>query len=112
MLCRDAAFRCRLENLSMAGALVTIRDADIPVLHTGDTCRLRLYHEIEGRYITVEARIAHHVFAIVGVSFLGLDAETKMSLQTIMEREKRKTLDMDYNALCYSPNRNAERLSP
>jgi hypothetical protein len=92
--CRDATFRCRLENLSMDGALVTIRDADITDLHTGDTCLLRLYHEIEGRYITMEALIAHHVFAIVGLRFLSLDAETKTSLETIMEREKRKSQDM------------------
>ena len=112
LLCRDAAFRCRLENLSMSGALVTIRGADTPELRTGDTCQLRLYHEIEGRYITVEARIAHHVFAIVGLGFLKLDAGTKMSLETIMERERRKSLDVDYNAMWYSPYLNAESLSP
>ena len=112
MLCRDAAFRCRLENLSMAGALVTIRDAATPDLHTGDTCLLRLYHEIEGRHVTVEAQIAHHVFAVVGLGFLCLDAETKTSLQKIMEREKRKAPEMDYNAMYYSPHRNAELYSP
>lgn len=112
MLCRDATFRCRLENLSMDGSLVTIRDAAIPDLRTGDTCELRLYHEIEGRYITVEARVAHHVFAIVGLSFLRLDAETKTSLEKIMEREERKALYVAYSAMHYSPYRDAERLSP
>jgi hypothetical protein len=112
LLCRDAAFRCRLENLSMTGALVTIRDAVMPDLHTGDTCLLRLYHEIEGRQITVEAQIAHHVFAIVGLGFLSLDAETKTSLEKIMEREKRNALEVDYNAMYYSPYRNAELYSP
>jgi hypothetical protein len=109
LLCRDTAFRCRLENISMNGALITIRDAAIPDLHTGDTCLLRLYHEIEGRYITVEAQIAHHVFAIVGLGFLSLDAETKASLKTILEREERKALDVDFNAIYYSQYRDAER---
>ncbi|MGD0584983.1 MAG: PilZ domain-containing protein [Oryzomonas sp.] len=109
--CRDATFRCRLENLSMGGALVTIRDADVTGLRTGDTCLLRLYHEIEGRYITVEALIAHHVFSFVGLGFT-LDAETKTSLETIMGREKRKTPDMDYNALNFSSYGNVEVYSP
>jgi c-di-GMP-binding flagellar brake protein YcgR len=110
--CRDATFRCRLENLSMGGALVTIRDAAVTGLHTGDTCVLRLYHEIEGRYITVEALIAHHAFSIAGLGFPSLDTETATSLETIMEREKRKAPDMDYNALYYSSFGNAERCSP
>jgi hypothetical protein len=110
--CRDATFRCRLENLSMDGVLVTIRDATITDFHTGDTCLLRLYHEIEGRYITVEALIAHHVFAVVGLEFLSLDAETRTSLETIMAREKRQALDMDHIAMCHSPYRNAEGYSP
>jgi len=111
LLCRDATFRCRLENLSMDGALVTIRGADITGLHTGDTCLLRLYHEIEGRYITVMAQIAHHAFSIVGLSFLSLDAETKKSLEAIMEREKLKSPDMDHNVQSHSSYRNAERYS-
>jgi hypothetical protein len=110
--CRDAAFRCRLENLSMNGALVTIRDAAVTGLRTGDTCVLRLYHEIEGRYITVEALIAHHVFSIAGLGFLNLDAETRTSLETIMEREKHKIPDTDYNALYYSSCGNAEGYPP
>jgi c-di-GMP-binding flagellar brake protein YcgR len=112
LLFGDTALRCRLENLSLAGALVTIRDADTFNLRKGDTCQLRLYHEVEGHFITVEARIVHHVFAIVGLSFLSLGVETKTSLGSIMEREKRKARDVDYNVMRYSPYRNAERLSP
>jgi PilZ domain len=110
--CRDGTFRCRLENLSMAGALVTIREAAITDIHVGDACSLRLYHEIEGRYIAMEALIAHHVFAIVGLKFLSLGVETKTSLGAIVEREKRKALGMDYNSMYYSSFRNAERYSP
>lgn len=34
-------------------------------IHPGDACMLRLYHEVEGRYIAVEAVIAHHEFAFI-----------------------------------------------
>lgn len=97
--CRDTTFICRLENLSMGGALVTIRNAAITEICVGETCLLRLYHEIEGRYITVEALVAHHEFAFVGLSFLNLDSETKASLERIMGRENRNILGLEVEAL-------------
>gem|GEM_PF-5259934 len=112
MQCRGATFRCRLENISAAGALVTMRETTAADLRVGDTCLLRLYHEIEGQYITVEAQIVHHLFAFVGLAFLNLDAETETSLETIMEREERKALDVGYNAVRYSSCGAAERYLP
>ena len=110
--CRDTKFICRLENLSMGGALVTIRNASLTDICVGDTCSLRLYHEIEGRQITVEALVARLGFAFVGLVFLNIDAETKTSLEAIMAREKHKTLGMDDNPTYYSSYGNAERYSP
>jgi len=110
--CHETTLICRLENLSMGGALVTIRNATITDICAGDGCLLRLYHEIEGRHITVEALVAHHGFAFVGLVFLNLDAETKASLVKIMDREKHKTLRMDYNATYYSSCGNDESYSP
>ena len=97
--CRDTTFICRLENLSMGGALITIRNATITDICVGDTCLLQLYHEIEGRHITAEALVAHLEFAFVGLAFLNLDAETKTSLETIMERENRNILGLEVEAL-------------
>jgi hypothetical protein len=107
--CRDTIFNCRLENLSMGGALVTIRDAVITDIRTDDNCLLQLYHEIERRHITIEALVAHHGFAFVGLVFLNLDVETKASLEKIMEREKYKTLSIDENTIYLSSYGNAER---
>jgi len=110
--CRDATFRCRLENISKAGALVTVSETPLSDIHAGDACLLRLYHEIEGRYIAVAAVIVHHAFAFIGVTFTGLDAETKASLETILEREERKALNVSYNAAHYSSYGAVERCSP
>lgn len=110
--CRDAAFRCRLENISKAGALVTVREAPMSGIRAGDACLLRLYHEIEGRHITVEAVIVHHAFAFIGLTFPGLDAETKASLETILEREECKASNLSYKAAHYSSNGTIERCSP
>lgn len=112
LLCRETTFICRLENLSMGGALVTIRNATINGICIGDTCLLQLYHEIEGRHISVESLVAHHGFAFVGLAFLNLDAEAKASLEKIMEREKHKTFGMGDNATYYSSYGNGERYSP
>jgi hypothetical protein len=95
----------------MGGALVAIRDATITDICTGDNCLLQLYHEIEGRHITIEALVAHHGFAFVGLAFINLGAEAKASLEKIVEREKQTILSMDDNAAYYSSYGNAERHS-
>jgi hypothetical protein len=97
--CRHTTFICRLENLSMGGALVTIRNASITDICVGDTCSLRFYHEIEGRHITVEALVTRLEFTFVGLAFLNLDTETKGSLEIIMERENRNILRLGVEAL-------------
>ena len=109
MQLRDTTYSCRLENLSLVGALVTIKDAVMTDIHSGDICLLRLYHEIEGRYITVEAQVAHCVFAFVGLAFINLEVETQASLQTIIAREKYKTLTMCDKASYYLSSRSTER---
>ena len=110
--CREATFICRLENLSMGGALVTIRNAAMTDICIGDTCFLKLYHEVEGRFVTVEAQIAHHGFSFVGLAFINPNAETKASLEKIMEREVHKTWGMDDYATYCSSHGNGERYSP
>lgn len=106
---RDTTFICRIENLSMGGALVTIREAAITDIGHGDTCLLQLYHEIKGRYISVEALVVHHGFAFVGLSFLKLDEESKNSLEEIMGREKHNTPGMNDIAAYNWAYGNAER---
>src|ERR1039457_2507775 len=87
---RDATFNCRLENLSMSGALVTIKNT-ITDFRPGNVCVLKLYDELEDRHISIEVLVAHHAFAYAGLTFLNLDVDTLISLELIMERESNTT---------------------
>jgi hypothetical protein len=87
-----------LENLSMGGALVTIRNTSITDIRGGDNCLLRLYHEIEGCHVIVKAMVARQGFAFVGLAFSDLDADTIASLGKIKEREKRNILGLEVAA--------------
>ena len=82
---RDTIFSCRLENLSMFGALVTIRTK--PDFLPGNICVLKLYDELVGRDLTFETLIAHQALDHAGLKFINNDVETQISLEMIMERE-------------------------
>jgi len=83
---RDTTLNCRLENISMSGALVTIRNSTITDFQPGNICLLKLYDELEDRHITIEALIAHYAFAYAGLTFINFDVATQISLEMIMER--------------------------
>jgi len=105
--CHGSSFSCRLENLSMSGALVTTRDISATDIRVGDHCFLSMYHEIEGRHLIVEAKVVHQVFAFVGLAFTNLTAEIEASLESILERAKRPSFGADDNDAGYSLLRNA-----
>lgn len=84
---RDFTFVCRLENVSMAGALVSIRNLTNIDFRPGNICILNLFDELEGHHISIEALIAHHSFTYVGLEFIYLDVDAQVSLKIIMERE-------------------------
>jgi len=92
--CHGATFACRLENLSLGGALVSVRESAATGIRAGDRCLLRLNQETGGRRISVEARVAHHVFAFVGVAFHSVDVETRAQLMSIIEKEELNALKM------------------
>ncbi|RII25500.1 MAG: hypothetical protein CXR30_18505 [Geobacter sp.] len=104
--CHGSTFSCRLENLSVAGALITIRDTSATDIRVGDHCFLRMYHEIEARHVIMEAYVIHHVFAFVGLAFTNLSAEIEASLVSIMKREKQPSFCTDDNDADYSLLRN------
>jgi len=83
---RNATFDCRLENISMSGALVSIRNTTATDFRPGNICLLNLYDELECRQISIEVLVAHHAFAYAGLRFLSLDVDTQVSLEAIMER--------------------------
>lgn len=84
---RDTTFSCRLENISMAGALISIRNLTATDFRPGHICILNLFDEMEGQHISIEVLIAHHSFSYVGLEFIYLDVDAQVSLEIIIERE-------------------------
>ena len=82
---RDSMFNCRLENLSMSGALVTIKTK--PNFQPGNFCVLELHDELVGRPLTIETLVVHQVFDYAGLKFVNLDSEAILFLEMIVERE-------------------------
>jgi len=96
---RGTTYRCRIENLSLAGVLVNIGDARITDIRENDRCLLHLNNENEGWQITVEALIVRHLFGFVGLKFINPESETITSLETILERENHRTPEMSKDIL-------------
>lgn len=82
---RDTTFDCQIENLSMSGALITIKSK--PVFLPGNICVLKLYDELVDRQLILETLIAHQASDYAGLVFLNSDAETQISLEMIINRE-------------------------
>ena len=82
---RDTTFNCRLENLSMSGALITIRTK--PDFLPGNICVLKLYDELVGQHLTIETLVAHQSVDYAGLKFINPDLETQISLEMIMKRK-------------------------
>jgi hypothetical protein len=111
LMCRDAAFNCKVENLSMNGALVFVRNDGAPVIRVGDSCLLRLYHEVEGRFITITAVVAHRAFSFVGLAFSDCDNDSAASLESIMQRDQQNAADVYDDATYRLLYRDTELLS-
>jgi len=81
-------FNCRLENISLSGALVSLRDSSTEMIHLGDTFCLRIGREGAGCSIAIRTRVAHIEFSLLGLAFLDLDDMCKISIEKIIARAK------------------------
>ena len=86
--CRGAVFICRVQNISLGGALISIDNVKEKDISIGDSCVLQMYHEIKGGNVVMEAKVVHHSFSYVGMAFKNLDREKMTSLEELMRREK------------------------
>jgi len=92
---RGTTYSCRLENLSMSGALVYIRSK--PDFLPGNICELKLCDELEGRQLTIATLVAHQTKEFAGLRFINHDVETQISLETIMERVQLESEDSPFS---------------
>jgi hypothetical protein len=84
----NAKHFCRLENISMDGALISLKQPLREPINQGYYCRLTLYHDAEGHSKEFEACVARCEADQVGLEFVGLDSKLESTLTTIISREQ------------------------
>jgi len=74
----EMKYLCRLENISLRGALISADECIMVPL--GETCTFSLYPEPERPPIVLSATIVHCFFSMVGVKFVAFadDAENRV----------------------------------
>lgn len=87
----NAKHFCRLENISMDGVLISLKQALCEPLDKGVTCRLTLYHDAEGHSREFETCVARCEADRVGLEFVGLDSNLIDTLKTIISQEQHFT---------------------
>lgn len=85
----EARHFCRLENLSINGALVRLKKAPVDPICHGDKCRLVIYQDAEGQQTgQFAARIARYESALAGLEFIEEEAASQGLLENIISKEK------------------------
>ena len=80
----------RLENISMHGAMVDMKEPPVGSIHRGETCCLKLYQDAgEQQYADVMAQIVRFDSAAVGVEFTEAEGVVKDVLGEIIRKEQR-----------------------
>ncbi|HBA89059.1 MAG TPA: PilZ domain-containing protein [Geobacter sp.] len=82
----EMSYRCRLENVSLRGALISADECIMVPL--GETCTFSLCESPDSAPIVISVVIMHCFFSMVGVQFVAFadDAETR-----VLELMKRTT---------------------
>ncbi len=86
---QKARYFCRLENISLHGALVDLKKTFIGPVRHGDTWRLRLHQDAEGqRHGDVMVQVVRFESAVVGLEFIAMEDASKDVLETIIRKER------------------------
>lgn len=77
-------YKCRLENVSLRGALISADECImIPV---GDCCTFSVVLEPETAPVVITACIVHSFFSMVGVKFVNFSGDAEERLLSFMQR--------------------------
>ena len=87
---KGTQYFCRLENISLHGAMVGLKQVPSGPLDPGERCCLRLYQDAEGqRYRDLMAQIVRFESSVAGLEFIEVEDGAKNALETIIEKEQR-----------------------
>lgn len=82
----DTCITCRLENISLSGALVSLKDSTCGPIRLGDSFYLKIGDDPDGDPCVIRTRVAHIGFSLLGLAFLDLDGAVRNSLETVIAR--------------------------
>ena len=81
---RETRYRTRLENVSLAGALVSFQEDDGPSIARGERCTLELQRGGLGQALRLSARLVHCDFGMACLRFVNLDQNARLMLRSII----------------------------
>jgi c-di-GMP-binding flagellar brake protein YcgR len=84
---RDALYRARLENISLAGALVSFDGEDEPAIGPGERCQLALYRDGNNTSLRFSTRVVHLGYGMASVRFVNLDEATRLKLRSLIAHQ-------------------------
>ncbi|MBU5636964.1 PilZ domain-containing protein [Geomonas sp. Red69] len=86
----DIKYRCRLENVSLRGALISADECLMVPLN--ESCRLTVPLEPGTEPLTLTVSVVHCFFSMIGVKFTGFTGDSELRL---LELLKQKTSEPD-----------------
>jgi len=86
LMYREGLYPARLENISMAGALVTLELGDEPDISRGERCSLALYRG-GSRALRMSTRMVHLGYGMACLRFVNLDQDTRLLLRSLISRQ-------------------------
>lgn len=84
---RDAMYSARLENISLAGALISLQEYDYPPMSRGERCSLALYRSGSSGALQFTTRVVHFGFDMASVRFVNLDQNTRLMLRSVIAHQ-------------------------
>ncbi|GFO68148.1 hypothetical protein GMLC_17270 [Geomonas limicola] len=83
---REELYRARLENISLAGALVSLEGFE-PAMSPGERCSLALYRDGNNTSLRFSTRLVHLGYGMACVRFVHLDQDTKLRLRSLIAHQ-------------------------
>ena len=84
---REGRYCARLENISLAGALVSLQDDDAPSITGGERCTLELQRGGLGPALRLSSRLVHLDFGMACLRFVDLDQNTRLMLRGMIAHQ-------------------------
>jgi hypothetical protein len=84
---REGMYCARLDNISLAGALVSLREYDCPPMSRGERCSLALYRSGSSGTLQFTTRVVHFGYDMATVRFVNLDVSIRLMLRSLIAHQ-------------------------